>query len=217
MPEFKDLTGMKFGYWYVMCRVEDGISKTGNHFTKFKCRRDCGTVKDVLASSLRNGRSRSCGCRAREVSRKVCQDNFTTHGDSKTRLYKIYCGMKKRCYDKKSSNYANYGARGITVCQEWLGNWESFKSWSIENGYTDTLSIDRIDVNGEYSPLNCRWVTRDVQANNRRNNRVVEFGNEVHTVVEWSKILDIPYKRLHKKLKNGATISDFIKNNNNLL
>lgn len=193
-------------------RVADHISKSGCHYTQYECRCDCGTVRCVLASSLKSGASKSCGCYCDEVRVRVCGDNFRTHGEAKTRLYKIYAGMKKRCYNETAYNYRNYGARGIAICEDWLNSWEAFRDWALANGYSDELSIDRIDVNGDYSPDNCRWVTRVVQANNRRTSRVITHDGESHTVAEWSRILSIPYKRLHKKISSGCSLSEIFQN-----
>ena len=94
-----------------------------------------------------------------------------SHLGSRTRLYRIWNAMKNRCNNPKSTNYKNYGMRGITVCQEWASSFEKFRDWAVSNGYADDLSIDRLDVNGSYEPSNCRWATILQQANNRRNTR----------------------------------------------
>lgn len=213
MPEFKDLSGKKFGRWYVVKRTDDHISKSGYHFTQYECRCECGSTALVLASALKSGRSKSCGCLHSEQAADVCRSNFKAHGESKTRLYKIYHDMIKRCYNPNTSNYKNYGARGITVCDEWLNGWESFKDWANANGYDESLTIDRRDVDGCYCPENCRWVTRAAQANNRRTSRYITHQDETHTVAEWAKLLDIPYKYLHKKLSKGMSISEIVATN----
>lgn len=171
---------------------------------------DCGTKAFVNAHSLTSGKSKSCGCYNSERHVEICGNNFRTHGESKSRLYQIYCGIKKRCYNPHATNYKDYGARGITMCDEWLNDWSAFRDWSLSNGYNDSLSIDRIDVNGNYDPQNCRWVTCVAQANNRRTSRWITYKDETHTVAEWARLLDIPYKRLHKKLYRGMTLSEII-------
>ena len=212
MPKFDDITGKRFNRWTVLYRTEDYTTKSGNKFTQYMCMCDCGEIRKVFANSLKNGKSKSCGCYASEVSAKVCKENFKTHDKTKTRLYQIYHGMIKRCYNPNASNYKNYGERGVTVCDEWLDSWETFESWANENGYSDSLSIDRIDVDSGYSPSNCRWVDRVAQANNRTTNVYITYNNETHTIAEWSRIVDIPYKRLQKAIKSGKTLDSIINN-----
>lgn len=156
------------------------------------------------------GKSHSCGCLGRERSAEVCRSNFKTHGNTKDRLYQIYAGMKKRCFNQNAYNYSDYGGRGITICKEWLDDWLSFKAWAQNNGYKENLSIDRVDVNGNYEPDNCRWVDCVAQANNRRSSRYVTYNNEEHTIAEWAKILKIPYKRLHKWISKGKTMEEIM-------
>ena len=210
MPKMVDLTGQKFGSWTVIKRAQDHISNSGNRFTAWTCRCECGTAKDVVANSLLGGRSMSCGCKQYDHSRLTAKANFTTHGDSKTRLYKIWAGMKKRCTNPKSSAYPNYGARGIKVCSEWLNDFVSFKKWAMENGYNDALTIDRIDVNGDYSPENCRWSTATAQANNRRSNVKYPYSGSMWTLADLSRELNIPYKTLHKKIHSGIPLEKIL-------
>ena len=211
MPEFKDLTGQKFGKWTVIKRIENYKTPKGNTYTQWLCRCECGSdERGVLANALLSGRSTSCGCSQREIASKTCKTNFTSHKDSKNRLYKIWANIKKRCLNEKASNYKNYGGRGISICNDWL-EYESFKLWSLSNGYTDELTIDRIDVNGDYEPNNCRWVTHTVQANNRRNNTFYEIDGIKHTLAEWAKLYNLKYKSLYKQIKyNNRNLSEFI-------
>lgn len=122
---------------------------------------------------------------------------------SNERTYKIYSKMKERCYNKNSSGYKNYGGRGIKICEEWLNNYLAFKNWSIANGYRDDLTIDRIDVNGDYEPNNCRWATYKQQANNKRVNHYITYNNITHTLQEWSEKYNIQPKTLSERLKRG--------------
>jgi hypothetical protein len=116
--------------------------------------------------------------------------------------------MVARCHRKNTKAYPAYGGRGITVCDEWKNSFQSFYDWAMENGYNDGLSIDRIDNDKGYSPVNCRWVTMDTQSNNRRSNVTVEYNGESHTVAEWAKILGIKYGTLHKRLEEGWSAED---------
>ena len=139
---------------------------------KWECRCDCGNVVNVAGVSLRNGDTKSCGCYRRDVSRK----RQTKHGayDGRTkreRLYNIYSDMRQRCLDPNSAAYKYYGGRGITICNEWLDSYVAFRSWALSNGYSDSLSIDRINNDGNYEPSNCRWADAFTQARNKRMGR----------------------------------------------
>ena len=125
--------------------------------------------------------------------------NTGTHKMSYTRIYKTWQGMKSRCSYMNDRHYKDYGGRGIKVCDGWQ-EFEPFYRWAMANGYSDNLTIDRIDVNGNYEPSNCRWADRKSQANNRTNNKVIEYKNERHTLSEWSEILCINYSTLAARL-----------------
>lgn len=210
IPQFEDLSGRDFGEWHVIKRVDDYITAGNNHFTQYECRCSCGTVKKVLANALRSGRSTSCGCVAKRIAKSTASHNFTTHGDSKSRLYKIWSGMLKRCENHNASNYQYYGGRDISVCDSWH-SFINFKSWAIKNGYSDSLSIDRIDVNDGYNPDNCRWVTAETQANNRRSTVNITYMNETHSLADWAKIYNIPYKLFHKDIRiRGMSMEEAI-------
>ena len=211
MPKFEDLAGKRFGRWTVIERAEDKRDSRGYPIVVYRCRCDCGTEREIYANSLRSGRSKSCGCLLKEISAKNAKALFSTHGDSKSRLYKIWACMRKRCENKNASNYANYGGRGITVCDEW-SSFENFKCWSLSNGYCDNLSIDRIDTNGNYSPDNCRWVDSITQNNNRRSNVFHEIDGIVHTQSEWCRIYNVDPRIVSKRLKRGMSIKEALTN-----
>ena len=125
------------------------------------------------------------------------------HGESKTRLYNIWKGMKSRCNNPKCTNYPHYGARGIRVCEEWECDYLSFRAWAIGAGYDDTLSIDRIDPNGHYCPDNCRWSTHEVQDRNKTNNIFAEINGEKHTLSDWAEIAGIKKITIFKRYYRG--------------
>ncbi|MDE5415496.1 hypothetical protein [Alkalihalobacterium chitinilyticum] len=126
-------------------------------------------------------------------------------GNRNRRLYKIWYDMKRRCYNQNSRNYRNYGGRGIEVCDQWLSDFAEFYHWAMENGYDDRLQLDRIDVNGDYEPINCRFATHQEQQNNRRNNRLIKIGNETFTCAQVCRKYGINPKTFHSRLKRGWT------------
>lgn len=199
MNKANDLTGQKFNRLFVISRCDNYISPQGKTIVRWLCRCDCGNEVKVSTSSLIKNKTKSCGCFNRE---NIIKRNLK-HNLSKTRLYKIWQGMKKRCYNVNSKTYKNYGGRGIIICQDWLNDFANFYDWAVNNGYTNNLSIDRINVNGNYEPSNCRWITNKEQSNNKRNNHYITFDKETHTMAEWAKIYNINYKLLFSRLKKG--------------
>lgn len=127
------------------------------------------------------------------------------HGMSKTRLHNIWLTMRQRCEKPNCSGYHKYGAKGIKVCEEW-GSFEAFRDWAYSHGYDDTLTIDRIDPKGDYSPSNCRWATQKEQQNNRGNNIHLTYKGETHTIIEWSEITPIPLHILYDRYYRGWNV-----------
>lgn len=203
MGKSVDLIGQRFGRLVVIEKSEKRDSG-GNVFWLCKC--DCG--KDTLVSthSLKVGHCKSCGCYKIDVNREQGKQCFTKHGKKYTRIYNIWCSMKQRCYGKNVKSYKYYGARGITICDEWKNDFMSFYNWAMNNGYQDNLTIDRINVNGNYEPNNCRWCTVLEQSNNRRSNHLVVYNGVEMTVKQLSELCDIQYHTLLGRLLKGWTV-----------
>lgn len=183
MGRFRDLTGQRFGRLVAIELDDDYISPAGYRKKRWRCKCDCGNNVTVWAGNLLSGHTYSCGCAHLE---KMAKGN-PKHGKCHTRLYNIYCGIIQRCENKNSEYYYRYGQRGIKMCEEWRNDFELFYNWAINNGYKESLSIDRINNNKDYCPDNCRWATRVEQANNTSRSHFIEFNGEKKTIAEWEK------------------------------
>lgn len=194
----KDLTGQKFN----MLTVKSFAFIRDSH-AYWNCVCDCGKESVVCASRLFRGTTKSCGCISREISRKRMT---TKNGYSKTRIYRIFIGMKQRCYKDKAKDYPRYGGRGIKICDEWLQDSKNFVEWAKGHGYKETLSIDRIDVNGDYTPENCRWVSAKKQANNRRSNLFITYDGKTLSASEWCAIKGWNRHIIPERLRKGWSL-----------
>lgn len=201
-----DLTGQKFGSLTVK---ERDISVSKN--AKWVCVCDCGNISLVESQKLRKGKTKSCGCKS--ALYKI--ETMGTHGKTNTKIYKIWHSMISRCeYDSPNiKSQKRYKDKGIRVCDEWRNNFEEFYSWSINNGYKDGLSIDRISNDGNYEPSNCRWVTKIEQDNNRSSNVNIKIGDTTHTIAEWSRISGVSYETIRSRIKAGKTGNELIRKN----
>ena len=190
-----DLTGKKFGKLSVIKHFKK--TKDGAHLWLCKC--ECGKKRIVRGYSLRKGITVSCGCFAKEKSRHI----QTKHGFSRTNLYKRWSSILDRCYRPSKLKYKNYGKRGIKVCKEWSDDFMSFRNWAMSNGYKKGLTIDRIDVNGDYCPENCRWVDKKTQARNRRNNIFYLLNKKKVTLSQLLKEIKYTESLYYSHLKSG--------------
>lgn len=174
----KDLTGIKYGRLTVL-----GFShrKGKNYYWLCKC--ECGNETTVQSGHLKNGGIKSCGCLNSEI--------ITKHGLDGNKIYHVFNSMKNRCLSVKHKSYERYGGRGITVCDEWLNDVKTFVKWSMENGYEEGLTIDRIDNDKGYSPDNCRWTDKHTQSRNTSTNTYITFNGESKILCDWADQLGI--------------------------
>lgn len=214
MSIFVDLTGRKIGRLLVLEKAGSNGKRT-----LWKCRCDCGNEIVAKTDSLTMQKKKSCGCLAKEII--IGNKYRQTHGQTHTRLYQIWNTMKQRCLNKSCINHNTYYDKKIQVCDEWQNDFQAFYDWAMANGYNDTLTIDRIDNNGNYEPSNCRWVTMKAQQNNRSNNHIVTFRGETHTIAEWAEIKNIPPKTLYARINDSkweierALTTPLLKHNKN--
>lgn len=194
MAKSKDETGNTYGRLSVIKEVG---RKRGAAL--FLCQCECGKHKEITGGDLRSGKVHSCGCLKSEMR----IEKNTTHGLKTHRLYSIYHNMITRCYNEKATHFDSYGGRGISICDEWKNDFISFYNWAIRNGYSDELSIDRIEVNGNYEPSNCRWATIQEQSVNKRSTHFVEINGEVKSLTEWCTIYKIKYPTVQDRIKRG--------------
>lgn len=195
--------GMKFGRYTILERR--GSYKNGEKLYLCKC--ECGTIKIVALSHLKRGKIKSCGCYGEEVRRK----SHKKHGMYNSRIYKIWLHMKERCFNKNCSSYNCYGRRGITVCEEWL-DFTAFCKWAFCNGYSDNLTIDRIDNDKGYCPNNCRWVTRS-ENSKRASQRLIEIDGVIKNISEWCACSGASTTTMGRRMQNGGmdSVKEYIR------
>lgn len=191
MPAALDLTGRRFGSLVALDRV--GQDRFGAWMWRCQC--DCGVEVEVRGATLAAGRTSACAsCATSRAS--------TTHGQSNSALYSRWQSMKARCTDPANKHYQNYGGRGIRVCERWLHSFENFSA-DMSATFDECLEIDRVNVNGDYSPENCRWADRITQQRNRRNNSRITYGGHTRTVVEWAEVLRMKPNTLTTRIRRG--------------
>ena len=205
----EDLTGKTFGRLTVLERAEDHISHCGHKEIMWKCRCECGNEVIVRGQSLRSGVTRSCGCLKRELT----SERTKVHGRHGERLYYIWCNIIQRCCNKNNQFYHYYGGRGIKICDEWRNDYIAFKEWALSTGYDESAprgecTIDRIDVDGDYDPDNCRWANAKEQVRNRRNTLKFTYNEEEKSLKEWCEESDLSYDTVYHRLKLGWTFEE---------
>ena len=197
-----DITGRRF---FRLVAIERDDSKSDGHHIFWRCKCDCGNEIVVRKDSLLSGHAKSCGC---YLDKKRHDGQNKTHGMKHTRIYNVWQSMKDRCFNPNATKYNYYGGRGISVCEEWRNKengFLNFYNWSMTNGYAKDLTIDRINVNGNYEPSNCRWATIAEQNNNKRTNiKASVFGKEM-TVREISDKYGLSTQVVRRRIKSGIT------------
>lgn len=180
MPKFQDLTGKQFGDLSVIGLGE----RYSNGKIAWECKCKCGRIVRRITFDLTHNRHTCClSCSSKNKN--------TTHGQSRSKLFYIWMGIKGRCCNPRNKSFHNYGGRGIEICDEWKNSFELFQDWAINNGYEEGLSIERMDVDGNYEPSNCCWITMQEQSKNRRDSIIIEHNGEKRPLIEWADIMGV--------------------------
>ena len=196
----KNEIGNRYGRLVVVA-----LSHKTRYGCQWLCKCDCGNEVVVGGVQLRNGRKRSCRCLEKERLRTYNENRKANAKYEKpSKLYNAWANMKYRCYNKDALEYSSYGGRGIRVCDEWI-KFKPFEKWALENGYAEGLTLDRIDVNGNYEPSNCRWIERSRQSRNKRDTIYVEYNGEKRPLIDLCEELGVSYSRAIWRIKNGKT------------
>lgn len=185
--------GERYGLWTVL-KPLGKIKKWGNHY--YECQCDCGVIKAISSTNLVNGRSNAC------KSSVHMKGRGSTHGMRYTKIYRVYLNMKARCYKPKTESYPLYGGRGITVCDEWLESFVNFYE-DMKDGYVEGLSLERVDVNGNYCKENCRWITMLEQAKNKTNTAYITYKGVTKRAFDWAEIIGANPKSLSRRVYLG--------------
>lgn len=204
MPKRLDLVGQTFGLLTVQSFAYYSREKKKAYWN---CICKCGKQTVVSTLCLRHGDTKSCGCYG-DLVRKKFGGHHITHSYSHHPICNTYYNMKGRCCNKNDDAYKNYGGRGIKVCDEWLNNSSAFVEWSLSNGWKEGLTLDRIDVNGNYEPNNCRWITRKEQMNNKRNSRFISYNGTSKTISQWAELFGIKYHVLIDRINKGWSVEE---------
>lgn len=202
MPKMIDLTGQRYGNLIVIRISENEPCKK----KKWLCKCDCGANVIVSGSNLRSGHTKHC----KKCGNEVARSKKIKHGMTGTKLYYVWEAMINRCGNPNSKSYVDYGAKGISVCDDWHDA-SVFIKWALENGYKEGLEIDRIDTFKGYSPDNCRWVTKQINANNKTINKYIEHNGKTRTLADWARYYEVNYKNLSRNMNKGYSLQEAIK------
>ena len=193
---------MKYGRLTVLGESPD---RSSDGRVMWRCRCDCGTEIVRIAKAVKSGNTKSCGCINKE--RLTAQNKATAkHGMTGTRAHTAWINMQERCLNPNHNSYHRYGGRGVKICQRWL---DSFTNFHDDMGDPPKgMSLDRIDVDGDYEPSNCRWATDEEQSNNRENNRYLEFGGKKQTIAQWAREVGMSREALRYRINAGWSIEE---------
>lgn len=202
--DVNDIVGKRFEKLTVI-KLANKIQKYNSKGCKdglkyiYLCSCDCGNTCFVERNHLITLHTKSCGC----YKIGMHTNRLTKHNKRYTKIYNVWSGIKRRCYNPHQKSYKNYGGRGIIMCDEWLKNFQTFYNWAINNGYEEGLTIDRINNNGNYEPSNCRWVRSQDQTKNLRTNHYITYNNETHCLSKWAEIYNIPKNVMYTRVSLG--------------
>jgi hypothetical protein len=192
--EVKALYRNKNFKWYAICQ----------------CSCENRTERHVLVRHLISGNTKSCGCYNRDLCIERSTKHNAKHRGSSDKLYSTWVEMRRRCYTESCDAYKNYGERGITICPEW-DNFNNFREWALISGYEDGLTIERLNVNGNYEPLNCTWIPKNEQSKNRRMCHFVDYNGLSMTISDWSRYTGIHRTTITRRLKKGLPLDEVFK------
>lgn len=213
MRDESSLSGKRFGRLVVI----EKVGKANSHGTLWRCKCDCGNIKDVRREYLTSGGTSSCGCLRNELRSKTAYEmgeKNVRHGHCRRNnmhpLFNVWRGMRSRCKDPKHISYKTYGAKGISVCKEWDEDFVAFYEWCMANGYKKGLALDRIDPKGNYEPDNCRFITQ--AENNRRQKRTIwiEHNGKRLTIPQWAEELGMEHSTIRYRYNKGLPIDEIL-------
>lgn len=203
LKRYEDLSGRKFGKLTVI----EYAGESKHQKAQWECLCECGNTKIVIAGNLKNRKTKSCGCIHKEQLSRIRKK----HGETGSRLYTTWRGMKDRCSNPNNRDFKNYGGRGIEVTKCWFDDFEVFSKWAKETNYNDNLTLERKDPNGNYEPDNCEWIPMSEQSKNRRSNHYITINGETNTIADWSRLSGVDRNTIRRRSERGITGVNLIK------